>query len=379
MTYRAMLVVAAILFPSLARAADPWETIKPYMAPPAEFAGKLGEYRSPLKFENGREVKSPEQWAERRKEILAKWTGVMGAWPAAVAEPRITVVESVEREGFTQHKVRVTVAKDRVQRGYLLVPPGATKEKPAPAVLVPFYEPETSINVPNERTKDLNALTFRAYAYHLAKRGFVTLAIGSPGGDARQPDTAGNATLQPLSYLAYVAHNCAGALAARPEVDAKRIGIVGHSYGGKWALFASALSDRFAAAVWSDPGIVFDEKRGNVNYWEPWYLGLDPALKEQRKRGVITADAPRTGPYKAMVEKGMDLHELHALLAPRPFFVSGGAEDPPARWIPLNHSVAVNKVLGVEGRVGMQNRPAHGPNAEANEVVYAFFEHFLKP
>ncbi|MEZ0268475.1 MAG: dienelactone hydrolase family protein, partial [Phycisphaerae bacterium] len=369
MTHRALLVVAAVLFPWSVRAADPWETIKPYMAPPAEFAGKLGEYRNPLKFEDGREVTTPEQWAQRRREILAKWTGVMGPWPAALAEPRITVIESAERDGFTQHKVRVTVAEGREQNGYLLVPPGATKERPAPAVLVPFYEPETSINQSNERTKPGDSLTFRAYAYHLTQRGFVTLSIGSPGGDARLPDTAGNAVLQPLSYLGYVAHNCAGALAARPEVDAKRIGIVGHSYGGKWALFASALSDRFAAAVWSDPGIVFDEKRSNVNYWEPWYLGLDPSLKQQRKPGMVTAANGRTGAYKAMVEKGMDLHELHALLAPRPFLVSGGAEDPPARWVALNHAVAVNKLLGQENRVGMQNRPAHGPSAEANEVV----------
>ena len=30
-------------------------------------------------------------------------------------------------------------------------------------------------------------------------------------------------------------------LAGRPSVDARRIGVVGHSYGGKWALFAAAL------------------------------------------------------------------------------------------------------------------------------------------
>jgi hypothetical protein len=143
-------------------------------------------------------------------------------------------------------------------------------------------------------------------------------------------------------------------------------------------MFASCLSERFAAAVWSDPGIVFDEPRSNVNYWEPWYLGYDAALPQQRKPGLINAQRPRTGPYKVMVEKGMDLHELHALMAPRPFLVSGGSEDPPARWVALNHAVAVNRVLGVEGRVGMHNRKVHSPDEGANEVVYSFFEHFLK-
>jgi len=43
----------------------------------------------------------------------------------------------------------------------------------------------------------------------------------------------------------------------------------------------------------------------------------------------------------------------------------------------LNHSIAVNEVLGVKHRIGMTNRPAHSPTEEANAVVWAFFEHFL--
>ena len=91
-------------------------------------------------------------------------------------------------------------------------------------------------------------------------------------------------------------------------------------------MFASCLYEKFAAAAWSDGGIVWDEARPNVNYWEPWYLGLDPS-RPPRKPGVITPDSPRTGAYKTLVETGHDLHELHALMAPRPFLVSGGSED----------------------------------------------------
>jgi hypothetical protein len=120
---------------------------------------------------------------------------------------------------------------------------------------------------------------------------------------------------------------------------------------------------------------VWDEARANVNYWEPWYLGLDP--RATRKPGLVTAENPRTGAYKVLVEGGHDLHELHALMAPRPFLVSGGAEDSPARWVALNHAVEVNKVLGYDGRVGMTNRATHDPTADSNEVIYLFFEHFL--
>lgn len=237
---------------------------------------------------------------------------------------------------------------------------------PFPAVLVVYYEPETGVG--------LGKAPLRDFAYQLAKRGFVTLSIGSPY-TSNYP-AEGNKPLQPLSYLAYVAANCHTALAQHPQVDAKRIGIVGHSYGGKWAMFASCLYEKFAAAAWSDGGIVFDETRSNVNYWEPWYLGFERGV--ERKRGIPSPENPRTGPYRRLIEEKRDLHELHALMAPRPFLVSGGAEDQPERWIPLNHALAVNRLLGAENRVAMTNRPTHDPNLESNEQIYQFFEWALK-
>jgi hypothetical protein len=142
-------------------------------------------------------------------------------------------------------------------------------------------------------------------------------------------------------------------------------------------MFASCLYEKFAAAVWSDGGVVFDERKPGVNYWEPWYLGLDPA--KERKRGLVTPENGRTGAYRAMVERGRDLHELHALMAPRTFLVSGGSEDGPERWSALNHAVAVNRFLGYENRVAMTNRPKHGPTPESNAAAFAFLEHFLRP
>jgi dienelactone hydrolase len=367
------LVAVWIALGTFAHAAPPdeaWAKISSYFSPPAEYAAKLGEFRSPLRFEDGSVVADAKDWPRRRAEILAKWTAVMGPWPEVIERPKFEVQSSEAREGYTEHAVKVEVAPGQMLAGILLVPAG---KGPFPAVLVPFYEPGTSVGRPPDPKRG----KFGDYGLQLAKRGFVTLSIGSPGGDARKPDRGG-AVCQPLSYLAYVAVNCANALANRSDVDAKRIGVVGHSYGGKWAMFASCLSERFAAAAWSDPGIVFDEARSNVNYWEPWYLGFDPKLAAQRKPGLVTPENPRTGAYKTMIERGMDLQELHALMAPRPFLVSGGAEDGPGRWVALNHAVAVNKLLGFEGRVGMTHRKEHTQNPEANEVVYLFFEHFLK-
>ncbi len=70
-----------------------------------------------------------------------------------------------------------------------------------------------------------------------------------------------NATIQPLSVLAYAAANALEALTKSEDVDPERIGIVGHSYGGKWALFASCLYDKFACAAWGDPPVLFLTKQ----------------------------------------------------------------------------------------------------------------------
>ena len=341
-----------------------WKKIAPFFAPPTEFAGKMGAYRTPLRFEDGRPVRTAEEWPRRREEILRTWHGLMGPWPPLVQKPGFTVLARTRRENLSQERVRVEIAPGQTTEGWLLSPEG---RGPFPAVLVPFYEPETSVG--------LGKSPGRGFGLELARRGFVTLSIGSPGGDARKPDP-GRATWQPLSFLAYVAANCHTALASLPQVDPARIGVMGHSYGGKWALFASCLYEKFACGVWSDPGIVFDETRSNVNYWEPWYLGMDPAVAT-RKPGIPAPDNPRTGPYKVMMETGRDLHELHALMAPRPFLVSGGSEDPPERWIALNHSLTVNRLLGHADRVAMTNRREHGPSPESNEQAYLFLEHFL--
>jgi hypothetical protein len=341
------------------------ERLAPFFRPPAEYATDYGDYRSPLKFDDGTPVRDAADWPKRRREILAAWHKEMGPWPPLIEKPRIEYLAKERRENFTQHHVRLETAPGRTtDDAYLLVPDG---DGPFPAVLVVYYDALTGIGRGKAKLRD--------FAYQLARRGFVTLSLGSAPATF-YPDKE-KAQLQPLSFHAYVAANCCNALANLPQVDPQRLGIVGHSYGGKWAMFASCLYERFACGVWCDGGVVFDESRPNVNYWEPWYLGSEPG--RERKRGVPSDANPRTGPYKRLVEAGRDLHELHALMAPRPFLVSGGSEDPPERWKALNHAVAVNRLLGYENRVAMTNRQGHDPTEESNEQIYLFFEHVLKP
>src|SRR5262245_17165913 len=82
-----------MLYPSAATGeeASPREALgrrlEPYVEPPQEFVGKLGDYRSPLKFAEGGQVKSADDWAKRRKEILELWHRRLGAWPPLVERP----------------------------------------------------------------------------------------------------------------------------------------------------------------------------------------------------------------------------------------------------------------------------------------------------
>jgi dienelactone hydrolase len=378
------LLATAVFFLSLVclEAGDPdrekvlWTKLEPFARPPAEYQGKFGSYRSPLKFADGSLAKTPEDWKRRRAEILKIWHQRLASWPPLVERPKVKKLESVERDGYTQHRVQVEVGPEgKFVEGYLLVPKG---KGPFPAVVVPFYEPLTSIGLgkSGKGTHD--------YGLQLVKRGFITLSIGTPGsldkfgGDTRTAlvQAGKERGRQPLTLLAYVAANCLTALAQMPEVDPARIGIIGLSYGGKWSMFASCLDERFACAVWSDPGIVFNEKDANVNYWEPWYLGFDP--KVQRKPGIPSAKNPRTGLYKELIEAAEDLVDLHALMAPRPVLVSGGVQDPPKNWIALNHLVAVNQVLGQKNRVALTARKTHIPTPEALELEIDFLEYHLK-
>jgi hypothetical protein len=368
----ATVVAGVICAGSIVNADEPSDSaalspaIEPWFSPPAELADEYGDYRSPLLFDDGTPVRTQADWSRRREELLSYWRDQLGPWPELISQPQVELLNEERKDGLIWRHVRIEYAPGQMPEAWLLRPEG---DGPFPAVLVVYYEPETSVGLKE------GSSGVRGFGYQLAKRGFVTLSVGSPGGDAFRPEI-GDAVCQPLSFHAYVSANCWQALAKMPEVDDDRIGVTGHSYGGKWAMFSAALWDRFAAVAVSDPGIVFDESRPNVNYWEPWYLGLDPD-EPQREPGVPTEDNPRTGAYQRLIADGRDLHEIHALIAPRPFLVSGGSEDPVERWAALNHTVAVNKLLGHEHRVGMTNRPDHTPNAESNAVLYAFFEEFL--
>ena len=346
-----------------------WREITPYFSPPDSLKNEFGAYRSPLVFYNGDTVRTPSDWQRRCNEIRDTWMQMMGEWLPLLTDNKMEYLDSVQKEGYVEYKVSFEWLPSAKTTGYLLKPERKGKK---PAVITVFYEPETAAGIGGRPHRD--------FARQLVRRGFVALSIGT---SEVIVDTAfvkfypdyGRHQIEPLSLLAYASANAWYTLSKVSDVDATRIGIAGHSYGGKWAMFAACLFDRFACAAWSDPGIVFDDSRPDVNYWEPYYLGYH--APPWRKRGIVTPENPAKGLYVKLRDEGYDLHELHALMSPRPFLVSGGSEDPEERWIPLNHSIAVNLLLGYSERVAMSNRKEHAPDEASNKIIEAFFSYYL--
>jgi hypothetical protein len=133
-------------------------------------------------------------------------------------------------------------------------------------------------------------------------------------GQPRRPDDWGA-----LRAWAWGASRALDYFETDPAVDAKQVGIEGHSRYGKAALVTMAYDQRFAIGYISSSGEagaklyrhIFGEEIGNVAGTGEYHWMAGNFLKYD---GPLTvADLP------------VDAHELIALCAPRPVFISGGA------------------------------------------------------
>jgi hypothetical protein len=122
-----------------------------------------------------------------------------------------------------------------------------------------------------------------------------------------------------LRAWAWGASKCLDYFETDKSVDARQVGLEGHSRYGKATLVAMAYDQRFAIAYVSSSGEggaklyrhLFGEQVGNVAGTEEFHW---MAANFMRYAGPLTpGDMP------------VDNHELIALCAPRPVFISGGA------------------------------------------------------
>ncbi|WP_309127328.1 acetylxylan esterase [Microbacterium sp.] len=196
--------------------------------------------------------------------------------------------------------------------GVLLLPGSAA---PSAVVIVPFYDVESLLGHVSRLYPDVGARPTRAFAREIAAAGLGVLAVpwwaeaaARPAASLDLHERYGPAALHHLErhpHVTGLGRSVADlllsidALEQLDEVDSARIGVFGHSLGGKLALFAAALDPRIRAAVSHEPGLGF----AHSNWSDTWYLG-------------------------SRVPADRDLDEVLRLVSPRPIlYAGGGAAD----------------------------------------------------
>jgi len=183
---------------------------------------------------------------------------------------------------------------------------------------------------------------YRAYAARLADEGFVVFAPQNPyrGHDKfRQLQRKANPLKESLFSVIIAQHErILEWLSEQPFVDARRIGFYGLSYGGVTAMRVPAVLDRYALSICS----------GSFNEWT---------------RKSVSLDSPTTyliGDEYEMPEFNLgntfDNAEMAALIAPRPFMVERGHDDPVGvdEWVAAEYA----QVRRLYAQLGIPDRTA---------------------
>lgn len=270
---------------------------------------------------NGHQVKvrTPEDWEQKRQQILRGMEAAMGALPQSSASPpRHEVLNTLKRQGYELRHIRLAVTEEEYVPAYLYIPHQKTGSGKHPAMLALHGTGSLGKRLVDGESPRKN----RAYARELAERGYVVIAPDYPSMGELSDYNFSEDRYQSGTMKAIVNHmRCVDLLQALPEVDPERIGVIGHSLGGHNAMFVAAFDRRLKVIVascgWTmmdyyDIGDVAEKQYGGR--LGPWaqdrYM---PLLRE--RYGLDGKQFP------------FDFHEVIAALAPRHFFSNSPAGD----------------------------------------------------
>jgi dienelactone hydrolase len=311
-------------------------------------------------------VKTPADWGRRRVDILKSMEVVMGPFPNS--SQRVPLDIQVEKEEETPHYVRRKISfavepGDRVP-AWLLIPKDL---KPPAAAMLCLHQ---TVNIGKDELAALGGRENRWFAHELADRGFVCLVPDYPSFGE-----------YPYDFKTQGAHYASGSMKAiwnnvraldvlesLPEVDADRIGCLGHSLGGHNSLFTAAFDQRIRAVVTSCGFTAFH------HYYGGDLKGWTSDRYMPRIRDVYQNDPDRV-PF--------DFYEVLAATAPRGIFVCAPLHD--SNFENDGVKKVVDKVSQVYELLGARDRlVAEYPDAghdfpdKEREQAYAWLKEMLK-
>src|SRR5215472_359410 len=174
----------------------------------------------------------------------------------AVRLGQVDVVAEVQCDGYLRRTVAYDVPSGRAS-AFVCIPDRATRRVP---VIFCHHQHAGQFDLGKSEVVGLRGDPDQAYAAELAKRGYLTISPDAIGFEDRNWADASNVGWFELSCRLVLGRTLLADLLQEvslaidyvtclPEADPSRVGFIGHSYGGRMALWAPAWDQRIRASV----------------------------------------------------------------------------------------------------------------------------------
>jgi hypothetical protein len=253
-------------------------------------------------------ITRPDQWAIRRRHILAHMQEVMGPLPdrTSVVPLDVQLSEETVVSGYIRKKLTFVAEKNDRVPAYLLIPVDRKNRLPAVLCLHQTVSIGKGEPVGLGKSRNLN------YAEHLVQRGYVTLAPDYPSFGEYPYDFSRSSYQSGSMKAIWNNMRAIDLLQSLAEVDPERIGCIGHSLGGHNTLFTAVFDTRIKALV-SNCGYTSFPKYfgGKLKGWT--------SLRYMPRIASVYDSDPEKVPF--------DFTEVVASLAPRAFLSCSPLHD----------------------------------------------------